>query len=185
MDFVLRDAQFSDIAEITAIYADSVVTGTSSYELIPPDQMEMEARYQAIISKGYPYIVGATPDGTLLGYSYASAFKTRPAYRWVVEDSIYLRPEARGKGIGKALLSELAGRCAQLGFRQMIAVIGGANPASIAVHKTLGFEMAGTLKGTGFKHGRWLDTVLMQMALGDGMLADPDPHNYPGTLWSD
>src|SRR5690606_19462093 len=130
-------------------------------------------------AQGYPYIAAEDETGRLIGYAYASAFRTRPAYRWLVEDSIYLSPEARGKGTGKALLRELLGRCEALGFRQMVAVIGGASPASVSVHKSLGFEMTGTLKGTGFKHGRWLDTVLMQIALGDGTKTLPDMAAYP------
>jgi phosphinothricin acetyltransferase len=183
MIFSLRDASPADLPGITAIYTDSVLNGTASYELVPPDQAEMEARFLAITSKDYPYIAAESPDGQLLGYAYASAFRTRPAYRWLVEDSIYLAPEARGRGIGKALLAELMERCTKLGFRQMVAVIGGASPSSVAVHQTLGFELTGTLKATGFKHGRWQDTVLMQIALGDGATTDPDPETYPGTLY--
>ncbi|CAD7043015.1 N-acetyltransferase [Pseudorhizobium endolithicum] len=183
MTYTLRDVCFADLPSITAIYAESVINGTASYELSPPDQDEMESRWRAIRDKGYPYIAAAAPEGKLLGYAYASAFRTRPAYRWLVEDSIYLAPEARGKGVGKALLSELVARCRALGFRQMVAVIGGASPASIGVHQVLGFEHCGTLKGTGFKHGRWLDTALMQLSLGEGVTTDPDPQAYPGTLY--
>ncbi|HWT28403.1 MAG TPA: GNAT family N-acetyltransferase, partial [Methylophilaceae bacterium] len=121
--------------------------------------------------------------GELLGYAYASAFRTRPAYRWMVEDSIYLAPAARGKGVGKALLAELISRCTALGFRQMVAVIGGAHPASIALHRSSGFEETGLLKGTGYKHGRWLDTMLMQRVLGEGKDTDPDLSAYPGSLY--
>lgn len=184
MTFTLRDASTADIPSITDIYTESVLSGTASYELAPPGRQEMEARFDAILSKGYPYIAAAGADGRLLGYAYASAFRTRPAYRWLVEDSIYLSQDARGQGIGKALLAELVARCTALGFRQMVAVIGGASPASIAVHRALGFELSGTLKGTGFKHGRWLDTTLMQLALGDGTSSDPDQAAYPGTLYS-
>jgi len=185
MTFKIRDARPHDLPRITSIYADSVLNGTASYELTPPDQTEMEARFLAITSRGYPYIAAESADGRLLGYAYASPFRTRPAYRWLVEDSIYLAPEARGMGLGKALLAELVGRCQALGFRQMVAVIGGASPASIAVHAALGFEMSGTLKATGFKHGNWQDTVLMQIALGDGSATDPDLEAYPGTLHTD
>lgn len=183
MTFSIRDATTADLAAITEIYRDSVLNGTASYEIAPPDLLEMTSRQAGILEKGYPYIVAEADDGSLLGYAYASAFRTRPAYRWLVEDSIYLAPEARGRGVGKALLKELLTRCETLGFRQMVAVIGGASPASIAVHKSLGFEMTGTLKGTGFKHGEWLDTVLMQIALGKGKETDPDPTAYPGTLF--
>jgi phosphinothricin acetyltransferase len=183
MTYRLRDARTSDLPAITAIYRESVLTGVASYEISPPSQAEMESRFAAIIGQGYPYISAEADDGTLLGYAYASAFRTRPAYRWLVEDSIYLAPEARGKGIGKALLADLLARCTALGFRQMVAVIGGASPASIAVHRAAGFEMTGTLNGTGFKHGTWLDTMLMQVALGDGKQTDPNPDAYPGTLF--
>jgi L-amino acid N-acyltransferase YncA len=184
MTFSIRNATAADLPTITEIYRDSVLNGTASYEIAPPDLTEMTGRQTGIIEKGYPYIVAEAEDGSLLGYAYASAFRTRPAYRWLVEDSIYLAPEARGRGVGKALLKELLSRCEALGFRQMVAVIGGASPASVAVHKSLGFEMTGTLKGTGFKHGQWLDTVLMQIALGEGRETDPDLTAYPGTLFA-
>jgi phosphinothricin acetyltransferase len=184
MTFSIRNATAADLPAITEIYRDSVLNGTASYEITPPDLAEMASRQSGIVDKGYPYIVAEAEDGTLLGYAYASAFRTRPAYRWLVEDSIYLAPEARGRGVGKALLRELLVRCEALGFRQMVAVIGGASPASVAVHKTLGFELTGTLKGTGFKHGKWLDTVLMQIALGEGTETEPDLEAYPGTLFA-
>lgn len=182
---LLRSANLADLPAITAIYRDSVLHGTASYELAPPDQQEMENRFRAIAEKGYPYIAAEGENGLLLGYAYASAFRTRPAYRWLVEDSIYLAPEARGRGIGKMLLAELLKQCEALGFRQMVAVIGGASPASVALHRRLGFELIGTLKGTGFKHGRWLDTALMQIALGEGTSTDPDPSIYPGSLFAE
>lgn len=183
MTFRLRDATPADLPTITEIYRDSVLNGVASYEITPPDQNEMTGRFEGITEKGYPYIAAENENGTLLGYAYASAFRTRPAYRWLVEDSIYLAPEARGKGVGKALLKELLARCEALGFRQMVAVIGGASPASVALHRGLGFELTGTMKGTGFKHGKWLDTVLMQIALGDGKDTDPDANTYPGSLF--
>lgn len=181
----LRDVTTHYLPAITAIYRDSVLNGTASYEITPPDLKEMTARFHAIREKGYPYIAAIDDAGVLIGYAYASAFRTRPAYRWLVEDSIYLSPGARGKGAGKALLQELLSRCTALGFRQMVAVIGGASPASVAVHKSLGFEMTGTLKGTGFKHGQWLDTVLMQIALGEARDTPPDPTVYPGSLFTE
>lgn len=180
----LRDAVPADLPAIVEIYRDCVLHGTASYELTPPDRAEMQSRFDAIRSKSYPYIAAESEEGALLGYAYVSAFRPRPAYRWVVEDSIYLAAKARGKGIGKVLLKELLLRCETLGFRQMIAVIGGASPASVALHHGLGFELTGTLKGTGFKHGKWQDTVLMQLALGDGAETHPDFTTYPGTLFS-
>ncbi|MGV8937666.1 MAG: GNAT family N-acetyltransferase [Allorhizobium sp.] len=184
MSPVLRDAVSADIASIAEIYADAVRTGTASYELLAPGGPEMQQRFAAITGQGYPYLVVQSEDGALLGYAYASAFRTRPAYRWLVEDSIYLAASARRRGLGKLLLRELVARSTALGFRQMVAVIGGASPASVALHAACGFEMTGTLKGTGFKHGKWLDTVLMQLALGDGLSSDPDEATYPGTLFA-
>lgn len=183
MTIHLRDALASDIPAITLIYQESVLNGTASYEIAAPDQAEMLVRYRAIIEKEYPYIVAEDADGSLLGYAYASAFRTRPAYRWSVEDSIYLAPSARGRGLGKMLLRELIDRCTALGFRQMAAVIGGASPASASLHAALGFEMIGTMKGNGFKHGQWLDTIFMQRELGEGTTTLPDPNVYPGTLF--
>jgi phosphinothricin acetyltransferase len=183
MPILIRDATLSDIGAITTIYRDSVLNGVASYEIAPPDREEMAARYQAIVDKGYPYIAAEDEDGTLIGYAYASAFRTRPAYRFMVEDSIYLAPQARGKGVGKRLLEELIARSTALGFRQMIAVIGGAHPASIALHASHGFEEIGRIKGSGFKQGRWLDTMLMQRVLGDGTATDPDPSTDPATLF--
>lgn len=184
MTITLRTACAADLAAITRIYSDAVLSGTASYELAPPDETEMEKRFELITSQGYPYIVAINEIGAVLGYAYASAFRTRPAYRWLVEDSIYLAPEARGKGIGKMLLEELVRRSADLGFRQMVAVIGGASLASIAVHRSCGFRMVGTLNGTGFKLGQWLDTVFMQVALGEGDTTPPDASRYPGTLFT-
>lgn len=182
--FSIRDACRDDLSTITVIYAESVANGVASYELTPPDRAEMETRFAAITKQGYPYIVAEDGAGRLLGYAYASAFRTRPAYRWLVENSIYLDPEVRGRGIGRALLDELVTRCTDLGFRQMIAVIGGAHPASVGVHRAAGFSECGRMTATGFKHGRWLDTVLMQLPLGEGATSDPDPSRYPGTLYT-
>jgi len=183
MSVSLRSATPADLPHITAIYRDAVLNGTASYELTPPTAEEMAARFQAIQEKAYPYIVAEDEGGAFLGYAYASAFRTRPAYRWMVEDSIYLAPEARGRGVGSLLLNALVESCQTLGFRQMIAVIGGAHPASVAVHRSAGFTEVGLLKGTGYKHGQWLDTMLMQKALGDGADTDPDLSVYPGTLF--
>lgn len=183
MSFTLRDATASDIPAITAIYRESVLNGVASYEMTPPDEAEMAARFSLITGNGYPYIAAVDAGGLLLGYAYASAFRTRTAYRFLVEDSIYLAPEARGQGVGKALLAELIRRCTQLGFRQMVAVIGAAHPASVAVHRAAGFEHGGLIRGTGFKHGRWLDTIIMQLPLGEGLTSDPEPGLYPDTLY--
>ena len=183
MPVSIRDVSPSDLGAVTAIYSEAVLNGVASYEIAPPTETEMAARFSAITGQLYPYVAAVDEAGSLLGYAYASAFRTRPAYRWMVEDSIYLAPEARGRGIGKMLLEEIVKRCAALGFRQMVAVIGGAHPASIALHQTLGFAETGRLKATGYKHRRWLDTMIMQRALGDGAATDPDASTYPGTLF--
>jgi L-amino acid N-acyltransferase YncA len=182
MPFILRDAAAADIPAIAAIYRESVLNGTASYEIDAPTDEVMAERFAAVIDRGYPYIA-AVSDTAVVGYAYASAFRTRPAYRWMVEDSIYLAPQSRGQGIGSALLAALLKRSTELGFRQMIGVIGGAHPASVALHRAAGFSQSGLLIGTGYKHGRWLDTVLMQKSLGDGNGTDPDLSLYPATLF--
>ncbi len=173
MTFQLRPVRLPDLEAITAIYRESVANGVASYELKPPSLNEMTARYRALMDGGYPYIVAQDDAGTVLGYAYAGAHRTRPAYRWTVEDSIYLSPSARGRGVGRLLLSDLIVRCTDRGFRQMIAVIGGAHPASVHLHRALGFDHCGTMKATGYKHGRWLDTAIMQLALGAGSGVEP------------
>ncbi|MFZ2101969.1 MAG: N-acetyltransferase family protein [Oricola sp.] len=181
----IRDAALSDIPAITAIYRHAVLKGTASFELDPPDEAEMRSRYEAIRGSGYPYIVALAEDGSLAGYAYANAFRTRPAYRWCVENSVYIDPAMQGRGIGKALMIELMDRSETLGFRQMIAVIGGSShKASIRLHESLGFEMIGIFKGSGFKFGNWLDTVLMQKAMNGGADTLPDETVYPGTLYT-
>lgn len=180
----IRDAALSDIPAITAIYRHAVLHGTASFELDPPDEAEMDRRMTAVLEPGYPYIVAETEDGRVAGYAYANAFRTRPAYRWSVENSVYVDPAMQGSGIGRALMAELLDRCERAGFRQVIAVIGGsAHKASIRLHESLGFEMIGTFTGSGYKFGRWLDTVLMQKALNGGDTAPPDENAFPGTLY--
>jgi phosphinothricin acetyltransferase len=178
----IRNLIPDDITSVTAIYTDAVLNGTASYELVPPGRDEMTARFTAITSKGYPFLAAVNGNGDLLGYAYVSAFRTRPAYRWLVEDSIYVAENARGLGIGKALLQALISRCEELGFRQMVGVVGGASEASIAVHRACGFTTAGRLNGTGFKHDLWLDTVFMQRPLGEAQTTKPDLNTYPGNL---
>ena len=182
MTVTLREATAADLPAITAIYAESVANGTATYELSPPDEEQMQTRFNGITAKGYPYIVAADADGSIQGYAYASAFRERPAYSWLVEDSIYLAPTARGIGLGRALLTDLLGRCESLGFRQMVAVIGGSHPASIGVHRSAGFDLIGTMPATGFKFGRWLDTTIMQRALGEGRQSPASLDTYPGTM---
>ncbi|KPF42868.1 N-acetyltransferase family protein [Rhizobium sp. G187] len=178
----IRNLTAEDMPSVTAIYSQAVLEGTASYELVPPGVDEMTARFAAITGKGYPYLAALDGDNNLLGYAYASAFRTRPAYRWLVEDSIYVAEQARGLGVGKALLQALVQRCEGLGFRQMVGVVGGASDASVAVHRSCGFTLAGRLDGTGFKHGLWLDTIFMQRPLGEGNTTKPDLTVYPGTL---
>lgn len=174
MTFMLRPARLSDLGAITDIYCESVQNGVASYELTPPTVEEMIRRFTTLTDGGYPYIVAEDETGLLLGSAYAGAYRTRPAYRWTVEDSIYLSPASRGRGVGKLLLGNLIDQCTEMGFRQMIAVIGGAHPASVHLHETLGFVPCGTIRGAGYKHGRWLDTAIMQLELGAGRSTAPN-----------
>lgn len=183
-DLVIRDVLPDDMDAITAIYREAVLHGTASFELDPPQQKEMLLRMRNITDSGYPYIVGLSDDGSLLGYAYASSYRTRPAYRWCCENSVYIDEAARGSGVGKKLMQIIIARCEALGFRQMIGVIGGEDHlASIKLHEALGFEKVGILPATGFKHGKWLDSILMQLSLGEGAASEPDPNTYPGTLY--
>ena len=164
----IRPTSLADIPAVTRIYAHAVTHGTASFELTAPDEAEMRERMQAILDGNFPYFV-AEIDGAVAGYAYASLYRTRPAYRFTVENSVYVAPEVHRRGVGKALLMKLIEACTALGFRQMIAVIGDSNQAaSIGLHKACGFEPAGNLKNIGFKFGRWLDTPLMQLSLGPG-----------------
>jgi phosphinothricin acetyltransferase len=167
----VRPATTADIPAIAAIYGDAVRTGTASFELEPPDAAEMLRRYEALMHAGYPYLVAVDGDagGTVLGYAYAGAFRPRIAYRFTVENSVYVAPFAHKRGVGRALMTTLIDECTARGFRQMIAVIGdSANAGSIALHRGCGFHDVGNLRCTGLKFGGWLDTVLMQRALGEG-----------------
>ena len=173
MTVTIRPANTADIPAITGIYAHAVEHGTASFELTPPDETEIARRMQDLMGKSFPYLV-AEVDGVLAGYAYAGLYRTRPAYRFTVENSVYVAPDMHRRGIGKRLLEKLIEDCRALGFRQMIAVIGDSNQAaSIGVHKACGFEPAGNLKHVGYKFGRWLDTPLMQRALGEGGKTEP------------
>ena len=174
----LRAALPDDLPRITEIYAHAVTHGTASYELVPPSLADMTQRFETLTTSSYPYIV-AISDGVLLGYAYAGPFRTRRAYRFMVEDSIYLAPEAQGRGIGRLLLDRLIAACTEGGFRQVLAVIGDGerNAASVRLHAAAGFRPSGTLEGSGYKHGRWLDTVLMQLTINGGTTLPPDPHS--------
>ncbi len=172
---IIRPATAAEIPAITAIYRDAVLHGTASWELDPPDEAEMVRRQEAILAGGYPYLA-AEGDGILCGYAYASAYRPRPAYRATVENSIYIAPDAQGRGVGTALLGALMAACADRDFRQMIAVIGdpaGASAGSRRLHERAGFRLIGVAEKVGFKHGRWLDQMLMQRDLGDSGTTPP------------
>jgi L-amino acid N-acyltransferase YncA len=165
---LVRPSTPADLGAIRDIYALAVTQGTGTFELDAPDRDEMARRRDDVLAKGLPWLV-AEQDSRVLGYAYANHFRPRPAYRFSVEDSVYLLPEAQGRGIGRVLLAELLDRCQAAGARQMLAVIGdSANLGSIGVHRSLGFEPCGTLRSVGWKFGRWLDVVLMQRPLGVG-----------------
>jgi phosphinothricin acetyltransferase len=167
---LIRPSEPGDIPSITAIYTDAVRFGTASFELEPPDEADMARRRQHLVDGGFPYLVAIDqPSLRLLGYAYAGPYRPRPAYRFTLEDSIYLAPEARGRGIGSRLLSHLITAAEVFGARRMIANIGDSvNEASIRVHRRAGFEMIGIMPSAGFKHGRWLDCVLMHRPIGPG-----------------
>ncbi|WP_163265171.1 GNAT family N-acetyltransferase [Chelativorans alearense] len=180
----IRPSVSADIPAITQIYAHAVESGTASYELEPPGEEEMASRHEALVSRGYPYLV-AEVEGRVLGYAYAGPFRPRRAYRFMVEDSVYIAPQAQGRGIGRQLVKALIEECRKLGFRQIAAVIGDGSPesASVRLHEALGFRHAGVLEGSGYKHGRWLDTVFMQLELNGGATRPPDAESLPERLF--
>ncbi len=164
----VRDATAEDLPQIQAIYSHHVLTGLASFEESPPDLAEMTARFEATLARNLPYLV-AESEGRIAGYAYAGPYRPRPAYRFSLENSVYVAPDALGKGVGSALLHELLQRCAALGYRQVVAVIGDSeNHASIRLHEKHGFRRAGELKSIGFKLGRWVDCVIMQRDIGEG-----------------
>lgn len=170
----VRPATEADIPAIQAIYAHHVLHGLASFEIDPPNVGEMRVRHAAITGAGYPYLAAVDDDGAVLGYAYAGAYRARPAYRFTVEDSVYVAASAVGRGIGRQLLARLVADCEYRGYRQMLAVIGdSANAASIALHRACGFRLAGTLHAVGFKFGRWVDSVIMQRPLGRGDRSAP------------
>jgi phosphinothricin acetyltransferase len=173
MSLLVRSSADADLPAITRIYAHAVLHGTASFELEPPDEAEMARRRRALLEADYPYLV-AERDGAVLGYAYAGPYRPRAAYRSTVEDSVYVDPAAQGQGVGRTLLETLIGECVARDFRLMVAVIGdAASAASIGLHRSLGFDLLGSLDGIGHKHGRWLATVLMQRALGPGTSMPP------------
>ncbi|TGQ74690.1 MAG: N-acetyltransferase [Mesorhizobium sp.] len=179
-NITIRAAIPADLDSITEIYADAVTNGTASYELEPPSRAEMGTRFDGLKAGGFPYLV-AEKDGAVLGYAYAGPFRPRPAYRFIVEDSVYVAPEAKGQGVGLKLMQRLITAAEAAGFRQVIAVIGDGRPdsASVRLHERLGFRHSGRLEGSGYKHGRWLDTVFMQISLNGGASVAPDPESLP------
>jgi L-amino acid N-acyltransferase YncA len=169
----IRPAADADLPFITEIYAHAVLYGTATFELTPPDLVEMTRRFRALMEGGFPYLV-AVLDGVVVGYAYAGAYRPRPAYRFTVENSIYLQPAIHRRGVGMKLMRQLIEDCETRGYRQMIAVIGdSANAGSIGLHRVCGFQMIGTHPNVGLKFGRWLDTVMMQLALGEGATTIP------------
>jgi L-amino acid N-acyltransferase YncA len=169
----IRAAGAADILAISRIYAHAVRHGTASFELEPPDEAEMARRQRALLEGGFPYLV-AELDGAVAGYAYAGPYRARPAYRFSVEDSIYVAAEAHRRGVGRALLDRLIVESEARGFRQMIAVIGdSAQLSSIELHRAVGFRLIGAIESVGFKFGRWLDSVLMQRPLGPGASTVP------------
>jgi phosphinothricin acetyltransferase len=163
----IRDAAQADAEAIAGIYAHHVLNGTASFDFDPPGVEFHRDKIGAVAAAGWPYLV-AEVDGEVVGYAYATQIRDRPGYRFTGEDSIYVHPERTGRGVGKLLLQALIERSTEAGFRTMIAVIGGGEPASIAVHRACGFAEAGRLRSVGFKFGRWLDSVYMQRDLGPG-----------------
>jgi len=171
----LRDAVANDMPAIYNIYAEEVLHGVSSWEEVPPSIAELTSRFTNIVKNAYPYRV-AEIQGGVVGYAYASAYRPRIGYRYTVENTIYIHPDYRGFGLGRLLLDDLVDLCETMGFRQMVAVIGdSANHVSIDFHARMGFTRAGVIKSIGFKHGRWMDSVIMQRMLGDG------DHSLPET----
>lgn len=170
---IIRPSNAADLAAITQIYGTAVSSGTGTFELDPPDEADMARRRDDVLGKGLPWLV-AERDQAVVGYAYANHFRPRLAYRFCLEDSIYLAPQAQGQGVGRLLLAELLAQCEARGARQMLAVIGdSANLGSIAVHRACGFQPAGSFKAAGWKFERWLDVVLMQKGLGEAGATAP------------
>ena len=171
---IIRPAAPADAEALAAIYADAVLNGFGTFEEVPPSPGEMEQRRLAIVARDLPYLV-AEADGRVLGFAYAGPFRPRAAYRYTFEDTVYVAPDAVGRGVGKAVLGAVLDICAAMGLRQAVAVIGDSqNAASIGLHRSLGFADAGVGRSFGFKHGRWVDIVWMQKALNGGDSLPPD-----------
>lgn len=176
---IIRPCELTDLPNITAIYRDAVLTGLASFEIEPPDEAEMTRRHAALVASGHPYLV-ALIDEAVAGYAYAGPYRARLAYAATVENSVYVAAAFRRRGVAAALLGAVVEAAAAAGFRQMVAVIGDrGNAASVALHRSVGFAEVGVLRSVGWKHGRWLDCVLMQLALGPGDKA-PGPGGSAG-----
>jgi len=174
---ILRTATPADAEGLAAIYGHAVLHGLGTFEEVPPTAQEMEARRSAIVERGLPYLVAQDAD-RLLGFAYAGPFRTRAAYRFTLEDSVYVAPDAQARGVGAALLGAVIAACEALGVRQLVAVIGDSgNTASMGLHRALGFELIGIARSVGFKHDRWVDIVQMQKSLNGG---DARPPHGPG-----
>ena len=173
-ELVIRASEERDLAAIATIYAHHVLHGLATFEIDPPDAAEMGRRRADVLARGLPHLA-AEQEGKVAGYAYAVPYRARPAYRFTLENSIYIDHQLVGKGVGRALLNALIAECARAGYRQMVAVIGdSANHASIGLHAACGFKHAGTLSAVGFKFGRWVDSVFMQRALGEGDCSLPE-----------
>jgi L-amino acid N-acyltransferase YncA len=173
-DYTIRPSRDADLPAITAIYGYHVLHGVASFEEVPPDEAEIARRRGEIVKRGLPYLV-AERAGRVIGYCYAGPFRPRVAYRFTVEDSVYVAAGEIGRGLGRALLEQVIARCSELGYRQMVAVIGGRETVgSIRVHERLGFAHMGVLPAVGFKFGRWIDIIMMQRELGPGAGTPPD-----------
>ena len=168
----VRDSVEADVAAIHAIYAYHVLHGTASFELTPPTLDEMRQRRADVVAKALPYLVGEQ-NGVVVGYAYVTLYRPRPAYRFTVEDSVYVQEGLSGQGIGSLLLAEIIKLCTAKGYRQMMAVVGDSNPPSVSLHERHGFTLAGTFKAVGYKFGAWRDTAMLQRALGEGDQTDP------------
>lgn len=180
---ILADATEADMTQVQRIYAHHVLHGLASFEEEPPALQEMLERRAKVLDHGLPYLVARDHDGRVLGYAYATLYRPRRAYRFTVEDSVYMAEGAQRRGIGRLLLQGVIDRCEAAGFRQMIAIIGNsANAGSIGLHTACGFRRVGTFENVGFKHDGWRDTVLMQRTLGAGAAAPPVPHDRPLAL---
>lgn len=177
----VRSVSLSDVPAIRAIYAAEVERSSASFELVPPDEREVARRLEGVLAEGNPYLV-AEIEGSVAGFAYASQYRARPAYRFTVEDSVYVDESVRNQGVGASLLQALIDRCTAAGKRQMVAVISNVeHSGSVRLHARLGFTHAGRLRAVGYKFGRWEDTVFMQREIGEGESTAPEVDATPGT----